>query len=103
MQLTLRTIGFVASLVLTVAAYYLIVHPQLSNLGNQKATLVIFGLALVQSIVQLIFFIDLWHEKGPLWNLVVFISTISIIFIVIFFSIWIMDHLNYNMMPQLGA
>jgi heme/copper-type cytochrome/quinol oxidase subunit 4 len=27
----------------------------------------------------------------------VFISTISIIFIIIFFSIWIINHLNYNM------
>lgn len=99
MQLTLRTIGFVGSLLLTLAAYFLILNPAFFNVASQTATLIILGLALVQSIVQLICFINLWREKGPLWNLAVFFSTAVIIFIIIFFSIWIMNHLNDNMMP----
>lgn len=96
-ELSSRVTGFIASLILTIAAYVIILNPDFFYLNIKTAILVIFTLALVQSLVQLIFFINVWKEKGTLWNLGIFVSTISIIFIVIFFSIWIMDHLNYNM------
>lgn len=97
-ELSQRVIGFVASLILTLAAYLIIMKPDYFSLDNKTAVIFILTLALIQSIVQLVFFINVWKEKGTLWNLIIFISTISIIFIVIFFSIWIMNHLNYNMM-----
>lgn len=97
---SLRIIGFVASLILTLAAYFIIIRPDFFHLEIRTAVILIFSLAVLQSIVQLIFFLDLWREKGPRWNLGVFVSTISIIFIIIVFSIWIMNHLDYNMMMQ---
>ncbi|MBA2348070.1 MAG: cytochrome C oxidase subunit IV family protein [Solirubrobacterales bacterium] len=97
-ELTLRFAGFISSLVLTFAAYFIILNPNYFNFDVNTAIAVIFSLAIIQSLVQLIFFIDVWHEKGIRWNLIVFASTVSIIFIVIFFSIWIMNHLNYHMM-----
>lgn len=96
-QLTLRVTGFIASLILTFAAYFIIVNPEFFNLDIKAALIIIFILALVQALIQLIFFINVWKEEGPLWNLGIFISTVSIIFIIIFFSIWIINHLNYNM------
>lgn len=96
-KLSLRVTGFVASLVLTLVAYSIIVYPEFFNIDVKMAIIVIFLLALAQSLVQLIFFINVWKEDGPLWNLSVFISTVSIIFIIIFFSILIINHLNYNM------
>lgn len=94
-ELTVRLTGFIASLALTLIAYLIILNPEFFNL--QTAIIVIFSLALIQSLVQLIFFIDVWKKKELVWNLGIFISTVSIIFIVIFFSIWIINHLNYNM------
>ncbi len=96
-ELSLRVTGFIASLLLTFAAYFIILNPEFFNFDIKTAVIVIFILALFQSLVQLIFFINVWREKGPLWNLGIFISTVSIIFIIVFFSIWIMNHLNYNM------
>lgn len=96
-EITQRISGFIASLALTLAAYFIIIEPASFHLSNKAAVLAILILALIQSIVQLIFFINVWKEKGSFWNLGVFISTVSIIFIVIFFSIWIINHLNYNM------
>jgi cytochrome o ubiquinol oxidase subunit IV len=96
-NLSLRITGFISSLVLTCIAYFIIVHPELFHLNTKTAVIVIFALALMQALAQLIFFINVWKEKGTLWNLGIFLSTVSIIFIVIFFSIWIMNHLNYNM------
>lgn len=96
-ELTFRVTGFITSLILTMCAYFIITNPEFFHFSIKTACIVIFSLALIQALVQLIFFINVWKEKGPLWNLIIFVSTISIIFIVIFFSIWIMDHLNYNM------
>lgn len=95
--LSYRVTGFIASLVLTLAAYFIILQPEFFNFDIKTAVVIIFTLALIQSLVQLIFFINVWKEKGPLWNLGIFVSTASIIFIIIFFSIWIINHLNYNM------
>lgn len=96
--LWLRVIGFVSSLILTLAAFVIIVRPDLLNLKVRAALIALFILAIIQFIVQFVFFLDLWREKGPRWNLFVFVTTISIILIIIAASIWIMDHLNYNMM-----
>lgn len=95
--LTLRITGFTASLLLTFAAYFIILNPNFLGFDIQWAVIAIFIFALIQSLVQLLCFIDAWKEEEALWNLVIFISTISIIFIIVFFSIWIINHLNYNM------
>lgn len=96
-EISFRFTGFFISLLLSLAAYFIILNPEHFNFSVNTAIIVIFALALIQALVQLIFFINVWNEKGPLWNLITFISTVSILFIVIFFSIWIMNHLNYNM------
>lgn len=95
--ITLRVIGYAASLLLTLAAFFIILRPSFFHLDTWSAILVIFILGIIQFLFQFLFFIDLWREKGMRWNLIVFGSTISIIFIIVFFSIWIMNNLNYNM------
>lgn len=96
-ELALRVTGFIGSLILTLAAYFIILNPEMIS-ANIKTTLIaLFSLAFLQSLIQLIFFIDVWKKKEALWNLGVLISTISIIFIIIYFSIWIIHHLNENM------
>ncbi len=92
-----RITGYILSLILTCIAFFIIIEPEFFGFANMGAVIAIFCLALLQSIVQLIFFIDVWHEKDTFWNVTVFASTVSIIFVVIFFSILIINHLNYNM------
>lgn len=96
-ELTMRVTGFIGSLLLTFLTYFIITNPAFFNFDNKAAIAFIFALALIQALVQLIFFINVWNEKGPLWNLGVFISTVSVIFIIIYFSIWIINNLNYHM------
>lgn len=97
-ELVFKFTGFITSILLTLIAYFIIINPEYFNFDNVTAIKVIFVLALLQALVQLIFFINVWKEKGIRWNLIIFISTVSIMFIVVFFSIWIMNHLNENMM-----
>ena len=90
-------IGFLLSLILTFTAYFAVVNRAYSG---SSLIAVILGLALAQLLVQLIFFLHLLDESKPRWNLVIFLSTISTILILVIGSLWIMSHLNYNMMPS---
>jgi cytochrome o ubiquinol oxidase operon protein cyoD len=98
--LTSRVIGFVASLVFTLTAFFLVARPNLFHLEMDALILMILILAVLQGMAQAIFFLHVLSEKGTRWNLFVFASTISIIVVIVVFSIWIMNHLNYNMMPH---
>jgi cytochrome o ubiquinol oxidase operon protein cyoD len=89
--------GFVLSLMLTVAAY-LSVANHVS--AGWTAVGVIAGLAVVQLLVQLVFFLHLGRESKPRLNLVVFLFMLLVVGIVVTGSLWIMHNLNYNMMPQ---
>jgi len=97
-QLTLRITGFLASVILTVAAYFIIVRPDFFHLGIKTAIFIILFLAFLQLVVQFIFFLNIWREKGSYWNSGLFVFTLSFVIIIVAFSIWIMNHLNYNMM-----
>jgi cytochrome o ubiquinol oxidase subunit IV len=96
--MTSRLFGFIASLILTGASFFIFFRPDFFHLEMGAIIALVFVLAILQCSVQSIFFLHILSEKGPRWNLVVYASTISIIFIIIFFSIWIMNNLNYRMM-----
>jgi cytochrome o ubiquinol oxidase operon protein cyoD len=74
--------------------------PGYFHIGYSAIVPAIIILAIVQLLVQLIFFMHLASENGPRWKLAVLISTVGIILIVVVGSIWIMNHLNYNMMAN---
>jgi cytochrome o ubiquinol oxidase operon protein cyoD len=97
--LSSRFIGFFGSLILTLAAFLIIARPELFRFPSQIAIGVILVLAILQALVQSIFFLNILSEKGVRWNLIVFASTLSIILIIVLGAIWIMGHLNCNMMP----
>ncbi len=96
-----RIVGFVASLILTLTAFFIIFRPDFFHTEMRMTVAVLFILAILQFIVQSICFLNVWGEKGPRWNLLIFVSTISIVIIIVVFSIWVMDHLNYNMMGNM--
>lgn len=90
-------IGFVLSLLFTLVPYWLVTRDVTS--GN----LLLFGLALfavLQVFVQLIFFLHLGKEKRPRWQSIAFASMVLVVVIVVFGSLWIMNNLDYNMMPS---
>ena len=97
------SVGFLLSIILTFAAYIPTVihansHHQIFDHNLLIPLLLIF--AFSQLIVQLIFFLHLLQEKNPRWNFVFFVSTFALVLLVVVMSIWIMNHLNYNMTPQ---
>ena len=90
-------VGFTLSVILTLTAYFIVAN---HIFDGAILTFAILGLAFLQLIVQLVFFLHLTDESGPRWKLIFFFSTISIILLVMVGSLWIMHHLNYNMTPM---
>lgn len=89
------SIGFVLSLLLTLVAYFAVLNSTLAGI----MLLVILGvLAVVQMIVQLVFFLHLDTELRPRYKRASFLFMAGILLIVVVGSIWIMQNLNYNMM-----
>jgi cytochrome o ubiquinol oxidase operon protein cyoD len=88
-------VGFLLSIGLTLLAYFLVV----GDIITKRFTVVlIFVLAMVQLFVQLTFFLHLGAEKRSRWRWVTLIFGVLVVLIVGVGSLWIMDHLNYNMM-----
>ena len=87
--------GFIASIILTLAAYQLVVN---NVLAGWALILTILGLATVQLVVQLFFFLHLGREAKPRWNFLVFGVMVIIVVIIAGGSLWIMKNLNYRTM-----
>ncbi len=93
-------IGFVLSITLTLAAYILAmahINSGHEKIGHGVLLIGILGMAVLQLFVQLQFFIHLGHESKPRWNKIVFVFMVTVVLIIVFGSIWIMENLHYNM------
>lgn len=99
-------VGFALSIALTLIAFMLVqqhVGSGHTQISHQMATIGIVSFAVVQLIVQLVFFLHLGQENRPRWNLVVFLFMLIVLVIVVFGSLWIMQNLNYNMMTPVES
>jgi cytochrome o ubiquinol oxidase operon protein cyoD len=91
------TIGFILALVLTAIPFWLVMTHQLEP-GMTK--FVILGFAAVQVVVHMIYFLHMNSKSEGGWNMMALILTAILLFIVLTGSIWVMMHMNANMMPQ---
>lgn len=100
-QLRRYTIGFITSLVLTAAAYLLILkhtNNDHSSISHEVLITAVISLAIVQLLVQAVYFLGVGFSKEKRLNTVVFAFMLLIVLIIVIGSIWIMHNLNYNMM-----
>jgi len=93
-QLRTYVTGFVLSVGLTVAAYLLVTHRAFSA---WTIAITIAILAVVQFMVQLIFFLHLGQDSKPRFKIGVFLFMLLIVLIIVVGSLWIMHSLNYRM------
>ena len=91
-------IGFALSAVLTAIPFWLVMTGVLTN--AQTTAAVIVALAFVQIIVHTLFFLHVNTRAEGGWTLMALIFTLVMVAIVISGSLWIMYHLNSNMMPM---
>jgi cytochrome o ubiquinol oxidase operon protein cyoD len=89
--------GYLLSVYLTLTAYLLVTNRAFDN--TVLISLLVL-LALLQFFVQLVYFLHLSATKGSRWRLYVFFMMVTIVAILVFGSLWIMNNLNYRMTPQ---
>ena len=87
--------GLILSIILTAIPFALVMSGTLSS----NVTLAIILLcAIAQVFVQLVFFLHMNTSSEQIWNTTSAVFIVLIVAIVVLGSIWIMQHLNHNML-----
>jgi cytochrome o ubiquinol oxidase subunit IV len=89
-------IGFVLSVILTAIPFWLVMT---GTLTNQATALLIMALAAVQVVVHMVFFLHMNRKVEGGWSMMAMIFTIVVVVIALSGSLWVMYHMNLNMMP----
>jgi cytochrome o ubiquinol oxidase operon protein cyoD len=89
--------GFSLSVVLTVVPFWLVMSGTIPD--KTVTAIVIAGFAAMQVIVHMIFFLHMNARSEGGWNLLALIFTVVVVVISLSGSLWVMYHLNTNMMP----
>ncbi|CAN5353217.1 cytochrome o ubiquinol oxidase subunit IV [soil metagenome] len=89
-------IGFLLSVVLTAIPFWLVMTNPLSN---TTTAFVIMGFAAVQMVVHMIFFLHMDRRAEGGWSIMALLFTVVIVVIALSGSLWVMYHMNQNMMP----
>ena len=90
-------IGFVLACLLTAASFYVLDTSLIWGPGIPVALIV---LAIAQMGVHLVFFLHINTAPDNTNNVLALAFGVLIVALVIGGSLWIMDHLNENMMPM---
>jgi cytochrome o ubiquinol oxidase operon protein cyoD len=89
--------GFILSVILTAIPFWLVMGHVLPT--SQMTALAIMGLAVIQILVHMIFFLHMNARSEGGWTLLALIFTLVLVVITLSGSLWVMYHLNTNMMP----
>ena len=90
--------GFVLSVILTAIPFWLVMADMIES--RQITALLIFGCAIVQIVVHVVYFLHVDTRAEGGWTLISFVFTVVIVAIMIGGSVWVMYHLNSNLMPM---
>ena len=90
--------GFVLSVILTAIPFWLVMA---DVLGDSTATaLTIMALAVVQIIVHMVYFLHMNTKSEGGWTFLALLFTLTLVVITLVGSIWVMYHMDQNMMPM---
>lgn len=89
--------GFVLAVVLTAIPFILVMARPIESAGYTAA--IVLVCALAQILVHMVFFLHMTPKAEDGWLLLSTIFTIVLVVITLAGSLWIVFHLNNNMMP----
>lgn len=89
-------IGFVLSVILTAIPFWLVMAKVLPPGATR---FIILGFAAVQVLVHMFYFLHLDAKVEGGWTLLATLFTLIVVVIMLAGSIWVMYHMNANMMP----
>jgi len=89
--------GFVLSIILTAIPFYLVMTKTFDK--SSTTAIVILAFAAVQIVVHMIYFLHMNSKLEGGWSMLALIFTLVLVVITLSGSLWVMYHLNNNMMP----
>jgi cytochrome o ubiquinol oxidase operon protein cyoD len=94
-------VGFVLSIILTAIPFWLVMAKVIDN--RTTAVLVLGAFAVVQILVHMVCFLHMNGKVEGGWTLVSTMFTVVFVAIAIAGTLWVMFHMNTNMMPSHDA
>jgi len=91
--------GFILSVILTAIPFWLVMANVLPT--KSMTALVILGFAAVQIVVHMVYFLHMNSRSEGGWTMLALIFTVVIVVITLAGSLWVMHHMNVNMMPSM--
>ena len=90
-------IGFILSVVLTAIPFWLV----MAGVFDSKllTAVLVMGIGVVQIVVHMVYFLHMNPRSEGGWTMMALIFTLIIVGIALAGSLWVMHHLNTNMMP----
>lgn len=89
--------GFILSVILTAIPFWLVMA---KVVPSAKVTgLVILGFAAVQMVVHMVYFLHMTPKVESGWSMLALLFTVALVVIMLAGSVWVMYHMNANMMP----
>ncbi|MYM22037.1 cytochrome o ubiquinol oxidase subunit IV [Duganella sp. FT135W] len=93
-------IGFILSVILTAIPFWLVMNHAFEK--SSTTAIVVLAFAAVQVIVHMVYFLHMNGKAEGGWSMLATVFTVVLLFIVLSGSIWVMYHMNKNMMPSMG-
>ncbi len=90
-------IGFVLSVILTAIPFWLVMAKPFAA-GITVA--IIMAFAVTQIVVHMVYFLHMTPKAEGGWSMTALVFTIIVVLIMLAGSLWVMHHLNTNMMPM---
>ena len=90
--------GFALSIILTAIPFWLVMSKVIAD--RNTAVLVLGGFAVIQILVHMVFFLHMNGKVEGGWTLLATIFTVVFVAIAVAGTLWVMFHMNANMMPE---
>ncbi|WP_029044670.1 cytochrome o ubiquinol oxidase subunit IV [Cupriavidus sp. amp6] len=91
--------GFVLSVFLTAVPFWLVMGGVFEK--SSTTAIVILLIGAVQIVVHMIYFLHMNARSEGGWNMLSLMFTLTLVVITLTGSLWVMFHLNSNMMPKM--
>ncbi|NJR78201.1 cytochrome o ubiquinol oxidase subunit IV [Sphingomonas corticis] len=93
-------IGFALSVLLTAVPFAIVMADGI--VGPQTAAGICMVFAVVQILVHMVYFLHMNTKSENGWTMMALIFTVIVVVIALTGSLWVMYHMNANMMPGMG-
>lgn len=91
--------GFVLSVFLTAVPFWLVMGKVFEKSSTTAVAILLIG--AVQIVVHMIYFLHMNAKSEGGWNMLSLMFTLVLVVITLSGSLWVMYHLNTNMMPHM--